>query len=271
MGFGGPHAGYMSRAAGPRAHDARPPRRRLGRRRRPPGIPAGPADPRAAHPPREGDLQHLHRAGAARRDGQHVCRLPRPRRARARSPAGCHAHARGAAPTACATGGVDVADRRVLRHRHGAGPGPGRRGASTRPLAAGVNLRRVDDDTVAAEHRRDHRPATTSCRGARRRSACVAADRCGIARPGVAATALVRTSDYLTHPVFSTHHCETAMLRYLRRLADRDFALDRGDDPARLLHDEAQRDHRDGGGHLAGVRQPAPVRAARARPRASAA
>ncbi len=38
----------------------------------------------------------------------------------------------------------------------------------------------------------------------------------------------VRTSDYLTHPVFSTHHSETAMLRYLRRLADRDFALDRG-------------------------------------------
>ncbi len=40
--------------------------------------------------------------------------------------------------------------------------------------------------------------------------------------------ALVRTSDYLTHPVFRRHHSETAMLRYLRRLADRDFALDRG-------------------------------------------
>ena len=40
--------------------------------------------------------------------------------------------------------------------------------------------------------------------------------------------ALVRSSDYLTHPVFSAHHSETAMLRYLRRLADRDFALDRG-------------------------------------------
>ena len=31
-----------------------------------------------------------------------------------------------------------------------------------------------------------------------------------------------------THPVFSTHHSETAMLRYLRALSDRDFALDRG-------------------------------------------
>ena len=39
---------------------------------------------------------------------------------------------------------------------------------------------------------------------------------------------LVRTSDYLTHPVFSSHHSETSMLRYLRRLSDRDFALDRG-------------------------------------------
>ncbi|NNG40907.1 aminomethyl-transferring glycine dehydrogenase [Flexivirga sp. ID2601S] len=40
--------------------------------------------------------------------------------------------------------------------------------------------------------------------------------------------ALQRTSDFLTHPVFSSHHSETAMLRYLRTLADRDYALDRG-------------------------------------------
>ncbi|SEQ46128.1 aminomethyl-transferring glycine dehydrogenase [Microlunatus flavus] len=37
-----------------------------------------------------------------------------------------------------------------------------------------------------------------------------------------------RTSAYLQHPVFRTHHSETAMLRYLRALSDRDFALDRG-------------------------------------------
>ncbi|WP_367136508.1 MULTISPECIES: aminomethyl-transferring glycine dehydrogenase [Streptomyces] len=40
--------------------------------------------------------------------------------------------------------------------------------------------------------------------------------------------ALLRTGDYLTHPVFHEHRSETAMLRYLRRLADRDYALDRG-------------------------------------------
>src|SRR5919197_5901823 len=37
-----------------------------------------------------------------------------------------------------------------------------------------------------------------------------------------------RGSDFLTHPVFNSYHSETAMLRYLRRLADRDYALDRG-------------------------------------------
>ncbi len=39
--------------------------------------------------------------------------------------------------------------------------------------------------------------------------------------------ALARTSAYLTHPVFNRYHSETEMLRYLRRLADRDIALDR--------------------------------------------
>jgi len=38
---------------------------------------------------------------------------------------------------------------------------------------------------------------------------------------------LARSSAYLTHPVFNTHHAEHEMLRYLRSLADRDLALDR--------------------------------------------
>ncbi|MDA9796912.1 aminomethyl-transferring glycine dehydrogenase [Aquiluna sp.] len=37
-----------------------------------------------------------------------------------------------------------------------------------------------------------------------------------------------RESGYLEHPVFNTHHSETAMLRYLKKLADFDYALDRG-------------------------------------------
>ena len=39
--------------------------------------------------------------------------------------------------------------------------------------------------------------------------------------------AFARTSPFLTHPVFRTHRSETRMLRYLRRLADKDLALDR--------------------------------------------
>jgi len=38
---------------------------------------------------------------------------------------------------------------------------------------------------------------------------------------------LRRTSPFLTHPVFNTHHSEHELLRYLRRLADKDLAMDR--------------------------------------------
>ena len=40
-------------------------------------------------------------------------------------------------------------------------------------------------------------------------------------------SALVRTSSFLTHPVFHAHRSETELLRYMRKLADRDLALDR--------------------------------------------
>lgn len=38
---------------------------------------------------------------------------------------------------------------------------------------------------------------------------------------------LARTSGYLTHPVFHAHRSETELLRYMRKLSDRDLALDR--------------------------------------------
>ena len=38
---------------------------------------------------------------------------------------------------------------------------------------------------------------------------------------------VLRSSKYLTHPVFNTNHSETGMMRYLRNLSDRDLALDR--------------------------------------------
>ena len=45
--------------------------------------------------------------------------------------------------------------------------------------------------------------------------------------PALIPAALRRTSGFLTHPVFNTHHSETAMLRYIRQLSDKDLALDR--------------------------------------------
>ena len=46
-------------------------------------------------------------------------------------------------------------------------------------------------------------------------------------RPDVLPEPLRRSSRFLTHPVFNRYHSETEMLRYMRRLADRDLALDR--------------------------------------------
>jgi glycine dehydrogenase len=48
-----------------------------------------------------------------------------------------------------------------------------------------------------------------------------------VADPGELPASVARTSEFLTHPVFSAHRSETAMLRYLRRLSDMDVALDR--------------------------------------------
>ena len=38
-------------------------------------------------------------------------------------------------------------------------------------------------------------------------------------------TALVRTSSYLTHPVFNTNHSEHEMLRYIKKLESKDLSL----------------------------------------------
>ncbi|MGI8523016.1 MAG: aminomethyl-transferring glycine dehydrogenase [Nocardioides sp.] len=50
----------------------------------------------------------------------------------------------------------------------------------------------------------------------------------GRAGDGALPAALRRTTPYLTHEVFHTHRSETQLLRYLRRLSARDYALDRG-------------------------------------------
>ncbi|MFE4229896.1 aminomethyl-transferring glycine dehydrogenase [Arthrobacter sp. NPDC056886] len=88
--------------------------------------------------------------------------------------------------------------------------------------AKGVNLRAIDADTVGISADE----ATTveivadviAAFGA---SVTDTADGFGLD------AAVERTSDYLQHPVFNTHRSETQLLRYIRRLSDRDLALDR--------------------------------------------
>ncbi len=45
--------------------------------------------------------------------------------------------------------------------------------------------------------------------------------------PSLIPAELARTSKFLTHPVFNSHHSEHEMLRYMRSLADKDLAMDR--------------------------------------------
>ena len=71
------------RPSGRRPLTARSPRRRLDGHRRPAGTASRLADSRAAHPTGEGDVQHLHCAGAAGQHRRVLRHLPRSRRAAA--------------------------------------------------------------------------------------------------------------------------------------------------------------------------------------------
>ncbi len=96
-------------------------------------------------------------------------------------------------------------------------------------VAFGVNFRRVDDATLGISL-----DETTTRADVERIWQVFAGDdppftvaHLDAAVPSSLPPALARTSAFLTHPVFNRHHSETEMLRYLRRLADRDIALDR--------------------------------------------
>ncbi|ASW55113.1 aminomethyl-transferring glycine dehydrogenase [Plantactinospora sp. KBS50] len=98
----------------------------------------------------------------------------------------------------------------------------------------GVNLRPVDADRVgiACDETTTgaHLAAVWAAFGIDAPAPPAAGSGAGTAGPAgdPLPARLRRDSDFLTHPVFRTHHSETAMLRYLRRLADADYALDRG-------------------------------------------
>ncbi|MFI5892113.1 aminomethyl-transferring glycine dehydrogenase [Actinoplanes sp. NPDC051513] len=87
--------------------------------------------------------------------------------------------------------------------------------------ASGIDLRLVSSDRVSVSC--DETTTDAHIAGV------LSAFGVSVAAPAACgAVPLGRTSSYLTHPVFNTHHSETSMLRYLRKLADRDYALDRG-------------------------------------------
>jgi len=89
--------------------------------------------------------------------------------------------------------------------------------------AEGVHLRRVDGDTVGLSFGETADAATLRAIHTAFGVTPAAAE-----PSRVLPEALVRTTEYLTHEVFNTHRSETSMLRYLRRLSARDYALDRG-------------------------------------------
>ena len=90
-----------------------------------------------------------------------------------------------------------------------------------RALDADINLRAVDDDTVALSL-----DETISEQTVARLCAVFDAPALTATDSGIPST-LERTAALQTHPVFSRYQTEHEMLRYLRRLADRDLALDR--------------------------------------------
>ncbi|WP_109505716.1 aminomethyl-transferring glycine dehydrogenase [Nocardioides speluncae] len=91
----------------------------------------------------------------------------------------------------------------------------------------GLHLRLVDADRVGVS---TSECTTHSTLSSVLRAFGVSGDMHGTDRAAADALpdGLRRTTSYLTHEVFSAHHSETAMLRYLRKLSARDYALDRG-------------------------------------------
>ncbi|XAS68387.1 aminomethyl-transferring glycine dehydrogenase [Micrococcaceae bacterium Sec5.7] len=88
--------------------------------------------------------------------------------------------------------------------------------------AKGINLRGIDADTVGISA-----DETTTAAIVADVVAAFGASVEGDVSAFALDTAVERSSDFLQHPVFNTHRSETQLLRYVRRLSDRDLALDR--------------------------------------------
>jgi len=98
------------------------------------------------------------------------------------------------------------------------------RGVLQAAVREGVNLRRVGDTKIGIALDERTRPATIE---AVWRAFGIVMDDSDFAPEYRMPDSLLRSSDYLTHPIFHMNRAETEMMRYMRRLADRDLALDR--------------------------------------------
>ena len=82
--------------------------------------------------------------------------------------------------------------------------------------AQGINLRRIDEDTVGISADETTTPdivaAVAEVFGARSPAPTPQGFGCSDA-------AVLRTSEYMQHPVFNTHRSETQLLRYIRKLS----------------------------------------------------
>ncbi|MCX4472321.1 aminomethyl-transferring glycine dehydrogenase [Micromonospora sp. NBC_01655] len=220
MGFGGPHAGYLAVRSG---LERMLPGRLVGVSRDADGNPAY----RLALQTRE---QHIRRERATSNicTAQVLLAVMAGMYAVYHGPDGLRAIAartHGMAARLAAglrAGGVAVADVAFFDTVTASVPG---RAAEVvaQAQARGVNLRCVDADRVGISCDETTTAAHLSAVWAAFGVAGVDGD-----GDGALPAALARTSDFLTHPVFRSHHSETAMLRYLRRLSDFDYALDRG-------------------------------------------
>jgi glycine dehydrogenase len=88
--------------------------------------------------------------------------------------------------------------------------------------AGGINLRIIDADTIGISVDETTTPEVLSAV-----AAAFGAEPVSSAEGFGLPESVQRTSDFLQHPVFNTHRSETQLLRYIRKLSDRDLALDR--------------------------------------------
>ncbi len=237
LGFGGPHAGYMAV--------------RAGLERQLPGRLVGVSQDAAGHPAYRLALQtreqHIRREKATSNicTAQVLLAVMASMYAVYHGPAGAHRDrgrgraqgggARGAAAFVRPPPRVGL----VLRHDPRRHPGSLRSGDRTGALARATSSSAsttppsgisVDETTTADDLAAVawafglpvpdiDAPTGTMCATSRSRMP---------SRSPEFPRSCLRPDEFLTHPVFNSHRSETAMMRYLKQLADRDYALDRG-------------------------------------------